>query len=182
MAKIIIGLAGEIACGKGTIAKYALEKYSGTSYRFSTMLRDVLNRLYLEYSRQNLQKISMLLRQNFGEDIMAKVMFEDVKKDAADIVMIDGVRRLADIKYLRQLPEFKLVYIEADIKKRYERIIRRGENPDDNYKAFGVFKKEHEHESESQIKDLKNYADFLVNNSSSYEALYEQADKIITQV
>ncbi len=144
MAKVIIGLAGESGCGKGTVAKHIIEKYNGSSFRFSTMLRDILCRIYLPDSRKNMQILSTILRQNFGEDVLAKVMSEDVKRNNKNIVVVDGIRRPADIKYLKELPEFKLIYVEADIKKRYDRLIQRGENPDDNQKTFEKFQKEHQ--------------------------------------
>lgn len=179
MNKIIIGLAAELAGGKGTATKYITEKYNGNSHRFSTMLRDILDRIYLGHSRENMQNLSTILRQTFGEDTMAKVMFEDTKKDEHNVVVVDGVRRPADIKYLRQLSEFKLVYIDADIKKRYERILKRGENPDDATKTFEQFEKDQLGEADAQIRSLKDQADFVVDNNGSFEDLYNQFDKII---
>jgi len=177
--KIILGLAGEIASGKGVMAKYLTDKYGASSHRFSAVLRSILDRLHMEHSRKNMQKLSTALRQSFGEDTLAKVISEDVKKDKSEIIAIDGVRRLDDIKYLRQLPEFKLVFIEADIRKRYKRIIRRRENPDDKNKTFEEFKKDHQRETEAQIKNLKNYADILIDNNGSLEELHKQVDRII---
>lgn len=179
MAKIIIGLAGEMACGKGTVAKHIVEKYKAGSYRFSTMLRDVLKRLYIEESRESMQELSTMVRKKFGEDLFAKVMSEDVKKDDNEVIVIDGIRRMADIEYLKKIPEFRLVYIEADITKCYERIINRRENADDSEKTFEEFEKEHQQEAEIQIKDLKNYADYTIDNNENYNHLYEQIDKII---
>lgn len=181
MAKIILGFTGEMACGKGTAAKYVVQKYGAESFRFSTMLRDVLSRLCLEQSRENLQVLSTILRQNFNEELFAKVIAEDVKKNTGDIIVIDGIRRLADIKYLEQLPEFKMAYIETDIRKCYERIVKRKENSDDAKKTFEEFKEDHKGESELQIKDLKNHADFLINNDGSFEDLYNQIDKILNE-
>lgn len=180
MPKIILGLTGEIASGKGTAAKYIIEKYKAGSHRFSSMLRDVLDRLFLPQSRENMQLISLALRQNFGEDILARVMAEEVKNDANDVVAIDGVRRLADIKYLRELPEFKLIYIETEIKKCYERIVGRGENPDEKGKTFEEFQRDHEQDAELQIRDLKNSADFVVDNNGAVEELFGQIDKIVS--
>ena len=177
--KIILGLAGEMASGKGTVAKYAAEKYNAKTWRFSTMLRDVSDRLSLEQSRDNMQTLSTILRQNFGEELFARVMAEDVKKDTGEVIIIDGVRRLADIKYLKKIPQFKLAYLEAEMPKRHERIVKRAENSDDAKKTFEDFKKAHEDESELQIKDLKNHADFLIDNNGSYEDLYAQVDKIL---
>lgn len=179
MAKIILGLAAELAGGKGTVAKYVKEKYQGSTHRFSTMLRDLLDRLYLEQTRENMQKISSVIRQNFGEDVMAKVMQGDAKKDEHEIVVVDGVRRPADIKYLRELPEFKLIYIDTSLEKRYERIVKRGENPDDATKTFEQFKKDQEGEADSLIKNLKSEANFVVDNNGNFEDLYKQIDEII---
>jgi len=179
MSKIILGLAGEIASGKGTIAKYICEKHGGSSHRFSTILRDVANRMYLEESRENLQKISTIFRENFFGNILSSVIAKDVENDEHEIIAIDGVRRLADIEYLKKIPEFRLVYIEADMEKRYKRITARGENTDDASKTFKDFKKDHEREAEVQIKDLKNHADFIIDNNSDLENLYKQVDKII---
>ena len=181
MTKIIIGLSGEIACGKGTVAKYIAEKYNAGSYRFSTMLRDAMNRLYIGQNRENISTFSTMLRQNFGEDLFAKVMAEDVKKDETEIIVIDGIRRLADIEYLKKIPEFKFAYIEADIKKCYDRIIQRDENTDDKDKTFDEFLEEHNLETETQIKDLKNHADIIIENNGTIEDLYEKVDNIINE-
>jgi len=181
MAKLILGIAGEMGSGKGTIAKHVMEQRGGGTHRFSTILRDILDRVHLEQSRENIQTLSTILRKNFSEDILAKAMLHDAEGDAHDIVIIDGVRRLADIVYLRELPHFKLVYVEADMEIRYERIVKRGENSDDAKKTFEEFKKDHEDESEDQIRELKNYADYVINNDGTYEELHMQVDKIIDE-
>lgn len=179
MKKNILGLAGEIASGKGTVARYILEKYKGSSHRFSTALRDVAKRMYLEENRENLQKISTIFRENFHDNILSEVIYHDVENDNHNIVVIDGVRRMADIEFLKKIPEFKLIYIDTDMKKRYERIIQRGENMDDNSKTFEEFKKDHEREAELQIKDLKQRADFVIDNNGSFKELNFQIDSII---
>jgi dephospho-CoA kinase len=181
MAKLILGITGEMASGKGTIAKHVIAERGGSAHRFSTILRDVLDRVYLEQTRDNMQTLSTILRKNFGEELMAKSMYFDAQNDEHDVVVVDGVRRMADIAFLRDLPHFKLVYVEADIVKRYERIIKRGENPDDSKKTFEEFQKAHEDESELQIKDLKNYADYIISNDGTYQELYKTIDEIINQ-
>jgi dephospho-CoA kinase len=92
MPKIIIGLAGEIASGKDVTKKYLEINYGASCHRFSTILRDILNRLYLPIKRENMQDISTFLRQRFGEDLLAKIITEDVKNDPHEIVVVDGIR------------------------------------------------------------------------------------------
>ncbi len=177
MAKLILGLAGEMGSGKGTVAKHIVEEHKGSSHRFSTILRDILDRAYLEQSRDNMQTLSTILRKNFGEDLLAKSIYHDTKNDEHDIVVVDGVRRMADILYLGEVPHFKLIYVDADIKNRYERIVKRGENADDGKKSFSEFEQANKDESESQIRELKNYANYIVDNIE----LYKQIENIIKE-
>lgn len=181
MAKLILGTAGEIACGKGTITNHLVKEYGATSHRFSTMLRDVLDRLYMDQTRENISTLSSTLRKIFGEDMMAKTMMREVENDEHDIVVVDGVRRLADMKYLKELPHFKLVYINASPEIRYERLTHRRENADDATKTFEEFQKDAMLEPETQIRDLKNYADYVIDNDGDYVNLYAQIDKIVKE-
>ena len=183
MSKIILGLTGEMVSGKGTVAKYICEKYgaNASSYRFSTILRDILNRVHVEQTRENLQRVSEVMRKNFGEDLMARAMALDVQKDTRQIVVIDGIRRLPDIKYLQELSEFKLVYLEADVEERYKRLIIRNENADDSTKTLEQFKSDLEAEAESQIRGLKKDANYVIDNNGSLDELYAQVDRIISE-
>lgn len=177
--KIILGLVGEIASGKGAVVKYLEKKYQASSYRFSIMLRDILNRLYLEITRQNMQKISTVLRKNFGEDTLARVIAEDVKNDKNKIIVTDGVRRLADIKYLKELRGFKLVRVVSDPKIRYERLIGRDENQGDSKKTFKQFLADHKKEADCEVSKVMKKASLEINNDGSLDDLYRQVDKII---
>lgn len=177
--KIILGFVGQISSGKGTACKYLQGKYNGSTHRFSTMLRDVLDRLYLDQSRDNMQKISLILRNNFGDDLLAKVIANDVNKDDHKIIGIDGVRRFPDIKYLKEIAGFKLVHIDADQRIRYQRIVKRAENTDDLQKTFKEFQEDEKQEAEKHILEVARSADFTINNNGSVEELYQQIDNIL---
>ncbi len=177
--KVIIGLTGEICAGKGTIVKYLEQKHGAASYRFSTMLRDLLARLYLPVSRENMQNISTAIRQYLGEDILAKVIAEDVKKDTNNVIVVDGVRRSPDIKYLREIPGFKLVRIVGDPETRFTRLLARKENPGDETKTYGQFIEDHKKEADSQVPIVMAQAELEINNNGSLEDLYKQVDQII---
>src|SRR3989339_833723 len=96
MAEIILGLVGPIASGKDTVKKYLEKKHGATGCRFSS-----------------------ILRQKFGEDILAKAIASDAIKLKSNIVVVDGVRRMADIKFLKNTPGFYLVAVDAEPKILY---------------------------------------------------------------
>ncbi|MFH0874033.1 MAG: AAA family ATPase [Candidatus Komeilibacteria bacterium] len=182
MAKIILGFTGLMCCGKGTINVYLSSHYGAATYRYSTMIRDVLDRLYLPHSRDNMSHLSTLLRQEFGEDLMAKVMARDVTKAAESLIAIDGIRRPMDVSSLRELPEFKLVAINAAEEVRYQRLINRGENPDDKTKTREQFRADHLLETEASIPGAMAEADFQLDNNGALEQLYQQLDDLLKKL
>ena len=182
MKKIILGVTGEIAGGKGTVASYLETNHGAVVFKFSNALRDVAKRMHLEVNRENLQKISTIFRENFDSNILSRVIYEDIKGGNEELVVIDGIRRKADIELLNQLSGFKFIYVEAGMKKRYERITSRGENVDDNSKTYEDFHKDHEREAELQIKGLKNDVDFIIDNNGTFEDLHNQIEEILKEL
>ncbi len=179
MAKIIIGLVGEIASGKDVTKKYLELNYGASCHRFSSILRDVLGRLYMPITRENMQKISTILRQQFGPDLLAKILTEDVKNDPHEIIVVDGIRRHADITYLKNLPGFILVSIEVEAKTRYERLVKRNENADDSTKTYEQFLADGQKETELEIPAVMASANYKLDNNGSLRNLYNQIEKII---
>ena len=180
--KIILGFVGDLASGKGTICKYLSEKYGTNAYRFSTMLRDVLKRLYVENTRENLQNLSTMLRTNFGQDLMSRVIAEDVKNDPKEIVAVEGIRRPTDITYLQKNPGFHLIYITADPKIRWERLVKRNENPGDDKKTFEDFLKDEQAEADRLIKELGKSAEYTITNDGNLEEFYGQMEAILKKI
>ncbi|MFC1645266.1 AAA family ATPase [Patescibacteria group bacterium] len=177
--KKVIGLVGEIASGKGTVSAYLQEKYDGKIYRFSDVLRAILEVLHLECKRENLSNLSLSLRETFGENILSNALVKSVLKDENDLIILDGIRRKEELDFLGEIDGFKLVYVESNIESRYERIIERGENADDNSKTFEEFKRDHQMDAELRIKEMKGVADVVIENSGTLEELYEKADELV---
>lgn len=178
MSKIIIGIVGENASGKTTATEYLKQKYGAVCFRFSDALSDVLKRLHLETTRANLQNLSTVLRQNFSEDLLSKVIAEDVVKSDAPIIITEGVRRPSDIEYLKKLPGFYLAAIKTDEKIRYQRLLTRGEKPDDATKTWEQFQTEGHQESEQKILEIAATANITIDNNGSLENFYQQLDQL----
>ena len=178
MQKIILALAGEMGCGKGTLTKYLVAKHGAEIYRFSNPLRDILDRMHREKSRDNMQQLSTALRQAFGDDALSEIILADVGQSTASFIVIDGVRRESDIKYLSNLQGFKLVYIDADISTRYTRVTFRGENASDTTKTIEEFIRETEAEPEARIRGLKEISHLIIENNGTIEEFEQQFEKM----
>ncbi len=182
MQKVIIGIAGEIASGKDTAGKYIAEKYQAQSLRFSQPLRDILDRMHLDQNRENMARLSLHLRKAFGEDVFSKIILAEAEKSAYDLVVVDGVRRSPDMLHLEAEPDFHFIYVEASPETRYARLIERRQNTDDATKTLQQFQKDALLEAESQIRDLKGRAEFVVSNDGTLEELQKQLDDIVAKV
>jgi len=179
--KIIIGLVGQMASGKGTVAEYLRDKHGAEFFTFSAPLRDVLKRVHLETSRANLQKISTALRELFGQKLLSEIIAQDVGGSSKKLVVIDGIRRFSDIEFLRDLPGFVLVKITADEKIRYERLVKRAQNQNDKEKTFEQFIADHQAEPELEIPKVMAEAKGVIDNNGDKDTLYAQVEKILTR-
>ncbi|MFA5109050.1 MAG: AAA family ATPase [Patescibacteria group bacterium] len=183
MSKIILGFAGHIASGKDVCKKYLMEKYGAGSHRYSTVLRDILNRLYLPTDRNNLQNLSLDLRTRFGGDTLARVIIEDIIRDEREIIVIDGIRRLDDVTSLtKKFPDLHIIGIEVDAKTRYERLVKRDENIGDAAKTFEQFLADDQKEAELEIPTVMAAAEHKISNNGTLEELYAQIDQIISKI
>jgi dephospho-CoA kinase len=179
---IIIGIVGEIASGKGVAAEYLKQKYGAAVFKFSTSMRDVAARLYLDPTRENIQKVSTVLRAGFGDDIFAKVMAKDAATSDAPLIITDGIRRPSDIVELARLPNFHLIAITADERTRYERVKTRNENADDADKTWEEFQKDAAAETETKIRDIAAKAEYTVQNNGTMENFYKELDAIVDKI
>lgn len=177
--KIILGFTGLPASGKGTVAQYLAVHYGAGTYRYSTILSDVLQRLHLEQTRDNQIRLSESVRATFGEDILARAIAKDAQTDERPLIVVEGIRRMADIEHLARLPNFVLVEIFADLETRYQRMIKRSEKADDAGKTLEEFKADHQRSTELSIPKVVQHASERINNNGSLNELHEQLDLLV---
>lgn len=125
--KIIIGLTGPMAGGKGIAVEFLKSKgffYSSTSER----VREECRKRKIEITRNNLQDIADELRQRFGPEVLAKRTWEIVKKYPK--VVIDSIRGEAEVDFFKTKPNFYLIGVTASRKLRYQRLISRSRESD----------------------------------------------------
>lgn len=181
MKKIVIGLAGQIASGKDTVADYVKEKYDGVTVSFSAPLRDMLNRIYLPINRINMSKMAQILIDNFGDDVLSKAIAIEIEKSEKQIFVLPNIRREADYAHLKDNPDFILIGVSTDPKIRYERLVKRGQNEDDKTKTWAQFEQDSLLSTEIGISGLIKESSVQLDNNGSFEDLYKQVDNLIVE-
>jgi dephospho-CoA kinase len=180
--KTIIGLTGLLAAGKGTVVEYLKNKHKAISFRFSDPFRESLGIFDLPISRENMQDFSTLMRQRFGENVLARAIAKKAQQISDGLVVIDGVRRLTDIENLMELPEFHLVALIVDQHVRFERCVARSENNGDKTMTFERFQERDTAEAEKQIPEVMSGAKFTIDNNGTVEELYQKIDEVVESI
>ncbi len=177
--KIIIGIVGNIGAGKGTVTAYLTRRYGAVNFRYSAILQDILRRLHLEVNRRNLAELAEALRAAYGADILSRVLLDDINSADNSLIVVEGIRKRAELESLRTLPNFKLFFVTADMETRYRRIVKRGEKADDRFKSFEEFQADHRRPADADIETLRDEADFLIDNNGCWEDTKKQIDDIM---
>jgi len=182
MPKLILGFVGQAGAGKGTAAKMIAENYGAVTFTFSDILSRILDVLLLEHSRDNLIKISMALRQAFGQDALSNTMEKQVAAAKSDIVIVDGIRRIEDIENLARSKAFHLIEITARPEIRFERLKRRNEKPGESDMTWDDFLEMSQKETEKTIVEVAQNAELIIENNGDLNEFKACLDNLITKL
>lgn len=182
MPRLILGFVGQAGSGKFTAANIIRLKHGAAVFVFSDILQDILKRLYIPPSRDNLINISQILRQGFGQDVLSKAMEKQVEDSRADIVIVDGIRRFEDIADFKKYPNFHLVEITAPPEVRFERLKRRNEKPGESEMTWEDFEAMSQKETEIHIAQVGQEAKDKIDNSSDMGVLEKQLDAFLASL
>lgn len=171
--RFVIGLVGEKGSGKETFAKILqglVPDKKIAHIRFSDLLKETLNIWDIPTSRENLQKIAVVMKDNFKTDAVSHATYQRINNLEAEIVLVDGVRWETDVKLIKKFKKNMLVYITADLMSRFERLKKRNEKLQEEDTSFEQFMKEEKAENELLIPIIGAKADYkIVNNGTLKE-------------
>lgn len=182
MQKLIIGLVGEKLAGKDEAAKYLIEKYGAFHIKFSHLLDEILDILDMPKTRRNEIDLGLGLRNLFGSDVLYHALKKRVLAASQNMVVINGIRMDEFDKIVNDLGA-RTIYITAPLELRFERYLKRHEKADDGKLTLEEFARQDKEElTEKGIPGLGGRAQFKIENTGTLEELYNQIEKIISQI
>lgn len=188
MNKTYIGLVGEKGSGKETfciflqaIAKDEQAPFSGSKkifhIRFSDILKQTLMLWDLPITRHNLQLLAQVMDNGFGQGTLSHAISEQIIGSEADIIILDGIRWQTDLDLLNSFPNPLLVYITADLEKRYNRLLLRGEKSEEHLSTLEQFKREEMAKNELLIPKFGKRANVKIENNGILEDFKVEVEK-----
>lgn len=177
---MIIGITGTLGAGKGTVVRH-LKKIGFHHYSVRAYLTDEIVKRGLEVNRDNMVTVANELRAQNSPSYLAEQLYEQAKKKGGNCI-IESIRTPGEAEALQQKDQFYLIAVDAEQKIRYQRIIKRNSTTDRI--SMEKFVEDETKEMTSDDPNKQNLskcitmADFRIDNSGSFEDLYNQIDKI----
>jgi dephospho-CoA kinase len=182
--KLIIGLTGEKGGGKQTFADY-LKKISPKKVvhlRTSDILAETLLLWSIPTTRINLQHLAIIMDQEYGQGTLTKAIEQRIKTTDAEIIILDAIRWVSDLKLLRSFPRNLLVYITADLETRFLRLREKSEKVKESGLSFKQFLNEEHQKTEIDIPRIAKKADVKIINDGSYSSLKNQVEQFYKEL
>lgn len=198
----IIGLVGSIASGKGVVADYLINTYGYTSFSLSTIIHEEIKKKGItQFTRTTLQDIGDTLRKKEGDAVLAKQAIESLKVFRSESpkstvprssfqvqkIIIEGIRNPGEVVYLRTIPGFILIAVDAAAKVRFKRILERGKpwDPKD-WNSFlmvdGRDSEDPDNKNGQHVQACIKMADVTIENNGSREQMQVNCKKIVERL
>ena len=180
--KFIVCLTGMPGSGKSTVAD-SLKKKGFSVIAMGDVVRDEARRKNIEPTDINLGKLMLKLRREIGPGAIAQLILNEIEKrevrsDANQNIVIDGVRSVPEVEILRTIGLVKLLSIHASANTRFDHLKKRarGDAPL-NENDFGIRDKRELAVGISEAIAMSD--EMLSNNNLTVEELEEKAVGIV---
>lgn len=186
----IIGIVGPIASGKGIVVDYLIKKHHFISFSLSSILHDELKkRGVTSYTRTTLQDLGDELRKKEGDGVLAKRAMGKIQapfgnaqgKQNSKKIIIEGIRNPGEVEYLRTIPGFFLLAVDASHDIRYKRVLARAKPWDPKdwetfLKVDGRDAKDENNKSGQQVRKCMELADEKIVNNSDIQYVQNEVE------
>lgn len=184
---LVIGLSGFAASGKTEVANYLREKYSFTILEFSEIIEEegrrmglIRGELSLEEKKRVLSDIGAYIRKYYNDNaVFAKLLVNKIVNEKIEKVVVPGFRSVDEVIIFRNkfTNNFYLIWVETDVKLRYER--RKLQDPNFNL-TFEEFLERDKNDIERLgLNKIREMANFILENNSTILELKKRVDDLI---
>ncbi|MFX1573458.1 MAG: AAA family ATPase [Promethearchaeota archaeon] len=174
----VLSICGLPGSGKTTAIK-AIEDL-GIVVTMGDVVRNEAKKRNLRPSPKNLGKIAKELRKKEGLAIIAEKCVDLIKNRQEEIVIVDGIRSLAEIEVFRKLWKFPIIAIIVDEKIRFKRLFER--NRSDDPKSMEDLQDRDRREIKFGLDKVLKKADYIILNNTNIEDLKKKTREVVIDI
>ncbi len=173
-----ISFTGLARSGKDTAADYIVEKHGFEKLVMSDELALELEKEGREDTKMNRSHKGKELREKFGQDVVAKRVYEKALEKGFEKVVFVGPRSVSEIEFFRKnIPGFKLVAVSAGQGKRFG---RRSEMDGQTEEKF--FKRDEHDSTKFELGQVISMADSTIENNSTINDFEKSIDELMQKI
>lgn len=177
----VVGVVGMPASGKTEAAEVARDE-GVPVVSMGDVIREEVERRGLEPTDENMGRVGVGLREEEGDDAVARRCASEIREKDAPVVVVDGVRSAEEAEYFREefcgSDDFVLVAVEAPFETRLERVRSRGRS--DDAEAAEELRRRDERELGYGMCKAIDEADVTVQNDSSLAEFRDEFRDLLT--
>jgi dephospho-CoA kinase len=176
----VVGVVGMPASGKSEAARLARDE-GVPVVTMGDVIRDEVERRGLEPTDGNMGRVATALREEEGEDAVARRCADEIREKNSPVVVVDGLRSDDEADYFRdEFGEgFVLVAVEAPFETRLGRV--RDRDRDDDMATADELRERDERELGYGMGDAIENADVRIDNDSSLNEFRDEFRAVLTE-
>jgi dephospho-CoA kinase len=174
----VLGFCGLPGSGKSTAIE-SIQKF-GNVVIMGDIVREEVKKRNLPLTDENLGTIAKEWRQKYGKGIIAKKCVELIENKTADIIFIDGLRSMAEVRIFRKKWKFPVIAIIISQEKRFNIIKSRARK--DDPQSIEELTSRDRREIQFGLKEVIENADFTIMNDSTKKSLKKKTKKLVVKV
>jgi dephospho-CoA kinase len=174
----VIGFCGLPGSGKSTVLK-AIEDL-GIIVTMGDVIRNEANHRNIAPSDENLGKIALELRKNYGPEVIAEKCVNLIKKLESEVIFIDGLRSMAEVTVFRKYWKFPLIVTVVNEKIRYERLSNRKRPDDPN--SLSEIRDRDQREISFGLNEVIENANYKINNNLSEVDVQQETRALVFKI
>jgi dephospho-CoA kinase len=129
----------------------------------------------------NLGKLAINLREDQGQDIIAKKCVDLIQNCyTSDVLFIDGIRSISEVNLFRKFWKFPIIKIVLEEEERFKRLFKRARS--DDPKTLEEFRERDSRESSFGLKEVLRIADYSIVNDSTPENLKKKMRELVQKI
>ena len=175
----VITIAGMPGAGKGIVSKAASSRGIPVMV-CGDVVREETARRGLEQTPENVGKIMLEIRQEEGPAVVADRLIPKIESSKSTVVVVEGVRSMAEVEALRKKHVVVIVGVHASPKTRYERLRARARS--DDPKNWEEFLERDSREFSVGIGNVIPLAEEMLINETSVEDLTTASEHMLAKV
>ena len=180
MVALLILVTGMPGSGKSLVARGLAERLTAPIYVMGDIVRREVARRGLDLTVENIELVAQKLREELGPAAVAHLLKKELAGEDSQIIIIDGVRSLDEVRVLSGYGRACIVAVHASPMTRYKRILARRRMGD----AVSL--------EDLRLRDEKNLgygiggviamADYMIVNEGGLEELERSIEEVARRI